>query len=126
VRVLAGRRLVTRRRTARHLDGEALCGGAGQAHVRGGAGHAGPARVQPRPATHRHGQGAVPVPSGGEPGPADVPPRLRVRRAPQKDARQEQRHPCRCRQQGHDHLLRLKLECPIAADVASALRVFFT
>ncbi|KAG2553776.1 hypothetical protein PVAP13_9KG621100 [Panicum virgatum] len=71
-----------------------------------GRAHAGPARVQPRPAAHHHGQGAVPVPSGGEPGQAHVPPRLPVRRAPQEDARPEQRHRRRRRQ---GHLLRRKL-----------------
>jgi hypothetical protein len=105
----AGRRRIARRRAARHVDGEAVRGGAGEAHVRGGARHAGPARLQPRPAADHHGQGAVPVPSGGEHGQAHVPPRVRVRRAPQEDARQEQWHRHRRRWQGH--LLRRKLAC---------------
>uniref|UniRef100_A0A453IME8 Late embryogenesis abundant protein LEA-2 subgroup domain-containing protein n=1 Tax=Aegilops tauschii subsp. strangulata TaxID=200361 RepID=A0A453IME8_AEGTS len=96
----AGRGAVRRRRAASRYDGEALRGGAGEADVRGGARHAGPARVRQGRAGRHHGAVAVPVPRGREPGPAHVPPRLPVRAVPQEENAAAGQRP-RCRRPRH-------------------------
>uniref|UniRef100_A0A8R7Q7V4 Late embryogenesis abundant protein LEA-2 subgroup domain-containing protein n=1 Tax=Triticum urartu TaxID=4572 RepID=A0A8R7Q7V4_TRIUA len=99
----AGRGAARRRRAAGRYDGEALRGGAGEADVRGGARHAGPARVRQGRAGHHRGAVAVSVPRGWEHGPAHVPPRLPVRAVPQEEIAVAGQHPRRRRPL---HLLR--------------------